>query len=104
MADGMADAALAYETIEPSRIRLGESAIIRVTSLDGYLKSVPLPTVPGLTFEILGRSQGLEFVNGKSIPSTYILIRVTPQFVGHIQHSRTHAEIAHSRTRGCQRR
>jgi BatD DUF11 like domain len=82
MADGMADPALAYETMEPSRIRLGDSAIIRVTSLDGYLKSVPLPTVPGLTFEVLGRSQGLEFVNGKSIPSTYILIRVTPQFVG----------------------
>ena len=68
MADAMADTALAYETIEPSRIRLGDSAIIRVTSLDGYLKSVPLPTVPGLTFEMLGRSQGLEFVNGKSTP------------------------------------
>src|SRR6266700_1621129 len=82
MADAIADTALAYETIEPSRIRLGDFAIIRVTSLDGYLRSVPLPTVPGLTFELLGRSQGLEFVNGKSIPSTYILIRVTPQFVG----------------------
>jgi hypothetical protein len=82
MADGMADAALAYESIEPARIRLGDSAIIRVTSLDGYLKSVPLPTVPGLTFEVLGRSQGLEFVNGKSVPSTYIVIRVTPQFAG----------------------
>src|ERR1700680_4207180 len=81
-ADAIADTALAYETIEPSRIRLGDSALIRVTSLDGYLKSVPLPTVPGLTFQVLGRSQGLEFVNGKSIPSTYILIRVTPQFLG----------------------
>src|ERR1700732_2757469 len=82
MADGIADAALAFETIEPSRIRLGDSALIRVTSLDGYLKSVPLPAVTGLTFELLGRSPGLEFVNGKSIPSTYILIRVTPQFAG----------------------
>jgi hypothetical protein len=82
MADGMADEALAFETIEPGRIRLGDSALIRVTSLDGYLKSVPLPSVTGLTFETLGRSQGLEFVNGKSIPSTYILIRVTPQFAG----------------------
>jgi hypothetical protein len=82
MADAIADTALAYETIEPSRIRLGDFAIIRVTSLDGYLKSVPLPTVPGLTFELLGRSQGLEFVNGKSLPATYIVIRVTPQFLG----------------------
>ncbi len=78
----MADAALAYETIEPSRIALGGWAIIKVTSLDGYLKTIPLPTVPGLTFEILGRSQGLEFVSGKSIPATYIVIRVKPQFLG----------------------
>jgi hypothetical protein len=82
MADAIADTALAYETIEPSRIRMGDSAIIRVTSLDGYLKSVPLPTVPGLTFELLGRTQGLEFVNGKSLPATYIVIRVTPHFLG----------------------
>ncbi len=82
MADAIADPALAYETLEPSRIRLGDSAIIRVTSLDGYLKTVALPTVPGVRFEILGRSQGLELVNGKSIPATYILIRVTPQFLG----------------------
>ena len=34
MADGLADPALAYETIEPSRIRLGDSAVIRVTSLE----------------------------------------------------------------------
>jgi hypothetical protein len=82
MANAIADPALAYETIEPARIRLGDSAIIRVTSLDGYLKTVPLPAVPGLKFEILGRSQGLELVNGKSTPATYILIRVTPQFLG----------------------
>jgi hypothetical protein len=82
MADGMADASLAYETIEPSRINLGESAMIRVTSLDGYLKSVPLPNVTGLKFELLGRAQGMEFVKGKPITSTYIMIRVTPQFVG----------------------
>lgn len=82
MADGMADPALAYETIEPSRIRIGDSAVIRVTSLDGYLRNVPLPTVPGLTFELMGRSQGFEFYAGRSSPATYILIRVTPQFTG----------------------
>jgi hypothetical protein len=77
-----ADAPLTYETIEPARIRLHESATIRVTSVDGYLKSVPLPKVPGLAFEDMGKSQGLEFVNGQIILSTYILIRVTPQFTG----------------------
>jgi hypothetical protein len=77
-----ADPSLAYETVEPSRITMGESAIIRVTSLDGYLQNVPLPTVPGLTFEILGRNEGLEFVGGRSLPAWYVIIRVTPKFVG----------------------
>jgi hypothetical protein len=82
MADAMADLSLAYETIEPGRIRLGDSALIRVTSLDGYLKEVSLPVVPGLKFETLGRSQGMEFISGKPIPASYILIKVTPQALG----------------------
>jgi hypothetical protein len=77
-----ADLSLAYETIEPSSIRMGESATIRVTSLDGYMESVPLPTVTGLGFEVIERSRGFEFVNGTPIASSHILIRVTPQFVG----------------------
>jgi len=81
-ASAMADAALAFETVEPARIKLGESATIRVTSLDGYLDNIRLPTVAGLKFEMIGRSQGLEFFNGQSSPAWYILIRVTPQFVG----------------------
>ncbi len=81
-ANAAADLALAYETVEPSRIKMGETAVMRVISLDGYLENIRLPTVPGLTFEIMGRVQGLEFVNGKSIPASYILIRVTPQFAG----------------------
>ena len=76
-----ADDALAYETIEPSRIKVGESAIIRVTSF-GRLKDVTLPTIPGLVFEEMGRSQGFEFVNGTPIPATFIQIRVTAQFAG----------------------
>src|SRR5580704_1886617 len=78
----MAQDALAYETIQPAHIKLGESATLRVTSLSGELKAVPLPTVSGLSFEEIGRSQGLEFVNGTSLPSSSILIRVTPQMAG----------------------
>jgi hypothetical protein len=77
-----ADLSLAYETIEPPSIRIGESAIIRVTSLDGYLDDVPLPSVTGLKFEIVARQQGFEFVSGKPIQSSYVLIRVTPEFTG----------------------
>src|SRR3984957_5507698 len=78
----LAQEALAYEPIQPSHIRLGESATLRVTSLSGELKNVPLPAVSGLAFEEIGRSQGLEFVNGTSLPSSSILIRVTPQMAG----------------------
>ena len=78
----MAQDALAYETIQPTHIKLGESATLRVTSLSGELKAVPLPTVSGLSFEEIGRSQGLEFINGTSLPSSSILIRVTPQMAG----------------------
>jgi hypothetical protein len=73
--------ALSFETIEPSRIKLGESATLRVTSF-GRLKDVALPTIPGLVFEAIGRSEGFDFVNGATLPATFILIRVTPQFAG----------------------
>jgi hypothetical protein len=73
--------ALASETIEPSRIKVGESATMRVTSFT-RLKDVALPTIPGLVFEEIRRSQGFDFVNGTAIAATIILIRVTPQFAG----------------------
>jgi len=72
---------LAYETVEPSRIKLGESAILRVTSF-GRIKDVTLPIIPGLVFEPLGRSQGFDFVNGATLPATFFSIRITPQFAG----------------------
>ena len=81
-ANAAGDPALAYETVEPARIKLGETATIRVTSLDGYLEDFHLPSVPGLTFQLLGRSQGYEFIGGRTSPTWYVLIRVTPQTVG----------------------
>jgi len=80
-ADATADTTLSYATIEPDRIKLGDTAGIRVTTLYGHLTSVSLPTVPGLEFEIIGRTEGLEFIAGKSVPASFILIRVTPKFV-----------------------
>jgi hypothetical protein len=72
---------LAYETVEPSRIKLGESAILRVTSF-GRIKDVTLPIIPGLVFEPMGRSQGFDFVNGATLPAMFFSIRITPQFAG----------------------
>jgi hypothetical protein len=68
-----------YQTIEPSRIELGESAILRVTSY-GQLGNITPPTVPGLVFERLGRSDGADIRT--LIPTTSIEFRVTPQFAG----------------------
>jgi hypothetical protein len=76
-----ADDALAYETVEPSRITVGETATIRVTSF-GRLKDVELPTIAGLVFGEMRRSEGFEFLNGTPIPATFIQIRVTAQFAG----------------------
>jgi hypothetical protein len=72
---------LAYETVEPSRIKLGESAILRVTSF-GRIKDVTVPTIPGLVFESMGRSHGFDFINGSTLPATFFSIRITPQFAG----------------------
>jgi hypothetical protein len=72
---------LAYETVEPSRIKIGESATIRLTSF-GRLKDVELPTIPGLVFGDMRRSEGFEFLNGTPIPATFIQVRVTAQFAG----------------------
>jgi hypothetical protein len=81
-ADSIGDGAMTYETVDPARIKLGESATLRVTTLDGYLNGISLPTVTGLEFEIIGHRQGVEFVNNISIQASYILIRVTPQITG----------------------
>ncbi|HEY4210274.1 MAG TPA: BatD family protein [Steroidobacteraceae bacterium] len=80
--DAALDAALTTEIIEPSRIKLGDTAEIRVSTLYGRLKGFSLPTVPGLEFQIMGRQEGLQFINGRSVPASYILIRVTPKFTG----------------------
>jgi len=78
----MADAPLAYETIQPSKIVMGESAILRVTSLDSELQNMKLPEVSGLAFEVLGHTRQMEFIGGTASESSSIVIRVTPQIAG----------------------
>lgn len=76
------DGTLSWSTIEPGQIKLSETATIRVTTLYDRLNSVSLPKVSGLTFQVIGRSQGMELGGGQMIPATYILVRVTPQTLG----------------------
>jgi len=77
-----ADAPLAYQTIQPSKIVMGESAILRITSLDSELQNAKVPEVAGLSFEVLGHSRSMEFINGTASESSSLIVRVTPQLAG----------------------
>jgi hypothetical protein len=78
----MADAPLAYATIEPQKIIMGQSAIMRITSLGPSMGVVTMPVVQGLDFELLGHANQMEFANGASFPTSSVVLRVTAQFAG----------------------
>lgn len=78
----MADAALTYATIEPQKIIIGQSAIMRVTSLSPSMGAFTMPVVQGLDFELLGHANQMEFQNGVSFPTSSVVLRVTAQFAG----------------------
>jgi hypothetical protein len=78
----MADAPLAYATIEPQKITMGQSAIMRITSLGPSMGIFTMPAVQGLDFELLGHANQMEFVNGTSFPTSAVVLRVTAQIAG----------------------
>jgi hypothetical protein len=78
----VADAPLVYATIEPAQITLGQSARYTITNLGNGTDPVKLPVVSGLTFEIMGRTQQIEIINGTTLASRSIVVRVTPQMAG----------------------
>lgn len=82
LAPGLRAASLFYSTIEPKVITLGESAKLTITNLDTDTPTPPLPPVTGLQFEIVGHTRQFEFANGTTVPSTSIVVRVTPQTAG----------------------
>jgi hypothetical protein len=73
---------LVYTTIEPGQIALGESARLTVTNLGNVNDSFTMPVVPGLRFEIVGRTHQIELVNGTTLASSSVIVRVTPQIAG----------------------
>jgi hypothetical protein len=78
----MADAPLTYATIEPQKIIMGQSAIMRITSLSPSMGAFTMPVVQGLDFELLGHANQMEFQNGTSFPTSSVVLRVTAQFAG----------------------
>lgn len=82
IAPASADTPLVYATIEPAQITLGQSAKYTITNLGNGTDSITLPVVSGLAFQVMGRTQQFEFVNGTMLASTSIVVRVTPQIAG----------------------
>jgi hypothetical protein len=82
-AAAFADDPLVYATIQPAQILLGESARFTITNLgDGTNPIIAMPVVSGLKFEIIARTREMQIINGTTLPSTSIVMRVTPQIAG----------------------
>lgn len=77
-----ADAPLVSATIEPAQITLGESAQLTITTTGSGMETPELPQVPGLEFGVVGQSRRLEIINGATLQSSSIIVRVTPREVG----------------------
>ena len=81
-ATASADDPLVYATIQPAQILLGESAQFTITNLGDGTNPINIPVVSGLKFEIIGRTREVQIINGTTLPSTSIIMRVTPQIAG----------------------
>src|SRR5258708_29672710 len=81
-AAALADDPLVYATIQPAQIALGESAQFTITNLGDGSNPITLPVVSGLKFEVIGRTREMQIINGTMLPSSSIVMRVTPQIAG----------------------
>jgi hypothetical protein len=69
-------------TLEPSQISMGESAELTITSSGTGMEAVTLPEVSGLEFRVIGHSRRIEIINGATLATSSIVVRVTPQAAG----------------------
>ncbi|MEO7208703.1 MAG: BatD family protein [Steroidobacteraceae bacterium] len=77
-----ADDPLVYAIIQPAQIQLGESAQFTITNLGDGTNQITMPVVSGLKFEIIARTREVQIINGTTLPSSSIVMRVTPQIAG----------------------
>jgi hypothetical protein len=78
----LAVAPLVNATLEPSQIALGESAELTVTSSGNGLDAVRLPQVAGLEFRVVGQTRRISIINGATLATSSVVMRVTPRAVG----------------------
>ena len=81
-ATALADDPLVYATIQPAQINLGEFAQLTITNLGDGTNPITMPVVSGLKFEIVARTHEIQIINGSTLPSSSIVLRVTPQIAG----------------------
>jgi hypothetical protein len=81
-APALAVAPLVNVTIEPQQISMGESAQLTITSTGTGMEPVTLPQVSGLEFRVVGQSRRIEIINGATLATISIVVRVTPQAAG----------------------
>ncbi|MEA3150770.1 MAG: hypothetical protein QOD56_1709 [Gammaproteobacteria bacterium] len=75
-------APLVNATLEPRQISVGESAQLTITSSGTGMEPITLPEVAGLEFRVVGQSRRIEIINGATLLTTSIIVRITPQTVG----------------------
>ena len=73
---------LVYVTIEPKEITLGETARLTITNLGTDSRTPTLPRVSGLQFDIVGHTHQFEMSNGVMLPSSSVIVQVTPLIGG----------------------
>ena len=78
----LAAAPLINATLEPRQISVGESAQLTITSSGNGLDAVNLPMVSGLEFRVVGQSRRVEIINGATLATSSVIVRVTPQVAG----------------------
>lgn len=81
-ASAAGDDPLVYATLQPAQIQLGESAQFTITNLGDGTNPITMPVVSGLKFEIIARTREMQVINGTMLPSSSIVMRVTPQIAG----------------------
>jgi len=81
-APAIAIASLINATLQPSQIAMGESAELTITSSGSSMQPVTLPEVAGLEFRVIGQSHRIDIINGATLVTTALIVRVTPRAVG----------------------
>lgn len=69
-------------SLTPGQITLGEAAQLTITSTGSGMDGLTLPVVAGLEFRVVGQSRRVEIINGATLSSISVVVRVTPQIAG----------------------